>query len=202
MKKRRLISVLLIAMLILSSMTVSVSAASSSKGYVTVTVKQDYAQVQQVLNNLNKERAKRGLRKVKLDTALTNAAVRRAAESAIYMDPKHTRPDGRKCRTVNKKANRENWATGYPTGADVVTAWMNSPGHKKNNLAKDAKSVGIAFITSGEGSPYCVLILSRSKASKQLKKKTGTKAAIACYVVSGLTALSQEVVFLYRHICK
>ena len=173
-KVHRLFSVVLIAVLVFSSMAVPANA-DSSYGYVTVTVKQDYGEVQKVLKRLNAERAKRGLRKVKLDKTLTEAAVKRAAETTIFMNAKHLRPDGRKYYTINKKANCENWAAGYPTGTDVVNAWMKSPGHKKNNLYKDARSVGIAFVTSGNGDPLCILLVSKSKVSKKLTKKSGTK---------------------------
>lgn len=174
-QSRRIIAVLLTMVMILSSMTVMVSAASSSTGYVYVRAVQDYEQVQQVLKALNKARKKKGLKTVKLDKSLTESAVRRAAESAIFIDSYHHRPDGRDCLTVNKKANRENFAAGYSTGKAVVSAWMKSSGHKANNLAKKVKSVGIAFITTGNNDTYCVLILSNSKASKVLKKSTGTK---------------------------
>lgn len=179
MKKRSktIISTLLIAILMLGTVVTPVSAASSGgkKGYVTVSVKQDYAQVQQVLKQINRERKKKGLKTVKLDKKLSDLAVRRAAESAIYMDDNHTRPDGKDCLTVGKSVSRENWAGRSYNGSKVVRAWMRSKGHRKNVLANNVSSIGVGFVTTGNSEPYCVLLMSRSKAKKVLKKSTGYK---------------------------
>src|SRR3954452_12974479 len=48
----------------------------------------------------------------------------------------------------------ENIAWGYRTGAAVMTAWMNSPGHRANILNCAAKSVGIGAVYAANGNPY------------------------------------------------
>ena len=48
----------------------------------------------------------------------------------------------------------ENIAWGYRTGADVVKAWMASPGHRANLLDCTAKSVGVGAVYAANGNPY------------------------------------------------
>jgi uncharacterized protein YkwD len=48
----------------------------------------------------------------------------------------------------------ENIAWGYRTGADVVTAWMNSAGHRANILNCKAKAVGVGAVIAANGTPY------------------------------------------------
>ena len=40
----------------------------------------------------------------------------------------------------------ENLATGYCAPQDVVTGWMNSPGHRANILRPEFNEIGVAYI--------------------------------------------------------
>jgi uncharacterized protein YkwD len=48
----------------------------------------------------------------------------------------------------------ENIAWGYRDGAQVVTAWMNSPAHRANIVNCKAKSVGVGAAYAANGNPY------------------------------------------------
>ena len=182
--RTRLFSIVMIMILIVGCMSASSFAASPSTGKVYVKVTQDYGQAQKLLSQINKQRTKRGLKKLKLDKSLTNAAVQRAAEVSLVIPTSspHKRPDGRYAKTVHKLAARENCAEGYFAGPSAVTkVWMNSKPHKATILLKSARSCGIAYVNvPGDEyeNGYYVLIVSNSKAKsvqKSKKKVTSTK---------------------------
>jgi uncharacterized protein YkwD len=43
----------------------------------------------------------------------------------------------------------ENIAYGYRTPSDVVTGWMNSPGHRANILNGSFKQIGVGYVADG-----------------------------------------------------
>lgn len=168
--KARIISVMMIMMMLISSMSFS-SYAAAKKGAVYVDVTQDYGNAQVILALVNQQRAKKHLKKLKLDQSLTNAAVQRAAEISMVIPTSspHRRPDGRLAKTVNKKAARENCAEGNFQGpAHVVDVWMHSKPHKATIMLKGAKSAGIAYVSNpaDRSVGYYVLIVSKKKAKK------------------------------------
>lgn len=104
----------------------------------------DYDKAYQVLSIVNQERAKAGLSPLKMDKTLMDAAMQRAAETGIYFS--HTRPNGESCFSILNNyygALGENIAAGQTTASSVMTAWMNSSGHRGNILGSDYQSVGI-----------------------------------------------------------
>lgn len=169
MKRRhRLLSVLVVLLLGIGCMPLSVSAASLP--YVKVSTYQNNAQAKQVLKLINKERSKRGLRKLKLDKQLTNAAVKRAAEIAIYVPrtSPHKRPNGKIAKTVFKRVNNECCAEGYASPKGAVRGWITSKTHRRLILDKKAKSIGIGCVTTDGADTFWTLELSYSKAKKKL----------------------------------
>jgi uncharacterized protein YkwD len=48
----------------------------------------------------------------------------------------------------------ENIAWGYETATEVMDAWMASPGHRRNILNCDARSIGTGVRYAGDGTPY------------------------------------------------
>jgi uncharacterized protein YkwD len=48
----------------------------------------------------------------------------------------------------------ENIAWGFRDGASVVTAWINSPGHRANMANCAAKAVGVGAVYAANGNPY------------------------------------------------
>ncbi|MDD3571146.1 MAG: CAP domain-containing protein [Lachnospiraceae bacterium] len=102
---------------------------------------------QEVVNLVNAERAKEGLSPLSIDSKVTAAAQVRATE--IKTSFSHTRPDGRSCFTALAEAGAsysgagENIAIGQKTPSEVVTAWMNSPGHRANIMKPNFKYIGV-----------------------------------------------------------
>ena len=105
------------------------------------------ANAQSVVNQVNRERAARGLSALRIDPALTAAAQIRAKE--IVQKFSHTRPDGTKWSTVSSAAYGENIAKGQKTADKVMAAWMTSSGHRANILRANYGAIGVACLQSG-----------------------------------------------------
>ncbi len=101
----------------------------------------------QVLQLVNQERAKAGLSALTTNTTLKAAADLRAQETVQSFS--HTRPNGTTFSTVLKeygisyRTAGENIAYGQRTPQEVVTAWMNSPGHRANIMNASFGKIGI-----------------------------------------------------------
>ena len=181
--KKRTLAILVAVMMVITMMPLTAQAASTANVYMKV--KQDNAKAKQILKYVNKERSKRGLRKLKLDKSLTNAAVARAAEVSILVPSTspHKRPNGRIAKTINKRVNYECCleSVGW-TPKQMVRSWMTSKSHKKGILLKSAKSIGISYATTVDGYQIATLEISNSKARSIMKsnsKKTVTKKVAA-----------------------
>lgn len=171
-------------------MTITSFAASSNKNSVRVVTTQDYEHAQEVLKQINKEREKRGLNKLKFDKDLTKAAIQRSAEIGVYIPSTspHRRPNGKLVRSLNKRIsyeccyesifNGENGLGEKMNGYQVVRSWMASSSHKKGILLKGAKSVGIAYVTTNGEDLNCVIEISKTKAKKKVKQKSGNVTAL------------------------
>ena len=109
----------------------------------------DYAMAFQVLNLVNAERAKLSRPAVKMDATLLEAAMLRAAESRLFFS--HTRPNGTSFSTVMPVASNrsENIAIGQTTAANVMAAWINSPGHYNNLMNANMTSIGVGCFELG-----------------------------------------------------
>lgn len=178
MKKRNsIIAVLLTLCMMLSCSAFPTFAASGN--YVRVQTTQNYNDAQEVLRLINKQRAKRGLKKLKLDKNLTKSAVKRATELTVYVPESspHKRPNGKKTKSINKKIIYECCAEGYPSPSSVMSGWMSSKPHRKGILLKNAKSVGIGCVTSENGMKYWTLEFSSSKAKKKESRRTSVASA-------------------------
>ncbi len=115
---------------------------------------------QDALKLINEERKKQGLDTLALSSELAAAADIRAKEQSEAGIMSHTRPDGSDWDTVSPLAMAENLAMGQSTAASVVSAWLNSEGHRKNMLNSDYKTAGIACCyNSSTGVYYWVLLL-------------------------------------------
>lgn len=92
----------------------------------------------EVLRLTNVERISQGLDPLSVFPALQQAANRRAAEVELLFS--HDRPDGSPFHTVlaefdlDYSTAGENIAIGQTSPGEVVTDWMNSPGHRENIL--------------------------------------------------------------------
>ena len=136
---------------------------------MTATASYDDAKAYEVLTMVNRERAKQGLNALAMDVDLFNAAKIRAAE--IQVSFSHTRPDGTPCFTVSNKAYGENIAAGYRSATAVMTAWMNSSGHRQNILQAGYKSIGIGCYNYN-GTLYWVQLFGGAQAAEIAKPST------------------------------
>ncbi len=90
--------------------------------------------------------------------AAAAAAALRAQEITINLS--HQRPDGSNCFTVLDECGilyysaGENIAAGQQTPQEVVTAWMNSPGHRDNILNPSFISLGVGIFYKEGGYGY------------------------------------------------
>lgn len=119
----------------------------------------------QVLELVNRERAKTGLAPLALSSPAQSAADIRARE--IQTSFSHTRPGGRDFSTalteagVNFRSSGENIAYGQQTPEHVMDGWMNSPGHRANILNPDFTSIGIGYAQNSSGTGYWVQLFYR-----------------------------------------
>ncbi len=124
----------------------------------------------EVITLVNQERAKQGLAPLGTLTSLTAAAQVRAPELVKLFE--HTRPDGRTCFTALDEARvsyytaGENIAAGQPTPESVMSAWMNSPGHKANILQKNFTHIGVACYKSGNSYYWVQMFVGSNAASE------------------------------------
>lgn len=113
---------------------------------------QNYAQ--SVLDLVNIERRKAGVKPLVLSDELMRAAAVRSQEITKVFS--HTRPDGTSFTSIVSRHGRrigENIAGGYQTPEDVVDGWMHSEGHRKNILHPDFIELGVGY-TYEENSQY------------------------------------------------
>jgi uncharacterized protein YkwD len=107
----------------------------------------------------NYQRTKAGCPALRLDAHLMLAARAHSAWMATTGTFSHTGRNNSTFVTRVKTAGyasprSENIAWGYRTGADVVKAWMLSPGHRANILDCKAKAFAVAAVYATNGNPY------------------------------------------------
>ena len=121
-----------------------------------------------VLRLMNDRRAERGLAPLRLDERLTLAAgdrMRHMEEDGYWS---HESPDGLSpfvwlaVRAYSHRVAAENLAAGFETAEVLVQAWMESPGHRENIIARDLEDCGIAIIdgsTTGPANGKSIVVL-------------------------------------------
>ncbi|MGN1148285.1 MAG: CAP domain-containing protein [Lachnospiraceae bacterium] len=123
-----------------------------------------HAYISRIVELVNAERAKEGLAPLTLAADMTNAAMVRARE--IQTSFSHTRPNGSSFSTALREAgvsyNRagENIAWGQRSPEEVVTAWMNSSGHRANIMNAGFSRIGVGYLTNASGTPYWVQLFA------------------------------------------
>lgn len=109
----------------------------------------------------NVERQKAGLANLYTrEDLLWDLAIQRAQETTEVFA--HTRPDGTDCFTLFKEQGfyghlGENLAAGtvYSDAYEVVEAWMNSEGHRKNILNPDFTYLATGYVYDPTAYSYC-----------------------------------------------
>jgi len=111
--------------------------------------------VQQVIDLTNEQRRKNGLPALQADTKLNSVAQMKSVDMQQKGYFSHTSPtygspfDMMRDQGVTYKTAGENIAQGQRTPQEVVNAWMNSEGHRKNILSRDFTHIGVGYETSG-----------------------------------------------------
>jgi uncharacterized protein YkwD len=115
----------------------------------------------QVVALTNAQRQAHGCPALRIDDRLTAAARAHSTDMVQqgYFD--HVSPNGStfvnreiKAGYPQRGPSAENIAWGYRTPQDVVTGWMNSPGHRENILNCSSIAVGVGLAYTQGGSAY------------------------------------------------
>jgi uncharacterized YkwD family protein len=110
---------------------------------------------QKVVELTNQERAKNGLKPLVLDTELSKVAREKSRDMQSKGYFSHTSPtygspfDMMKKFGISYKTAGENIAMGQRSPEEVVKAWMNSEGHRKNILNSNYTHIGVGHIAEG-----------------------------------------------------
>lgn len=105
----------------------------------------------QVVDLVNQERTKAGLKALTIDSKLANMALDKAKDMSNnnYFDhnsPTYGSPfDMMKTYGISYSYAGENIAKGQKTPADVMNSWMNSAGHRANILSPNFTTIGVGF---------------------------------------------------------
>ncbi|OLS34503.1 CAP domain-containing protein [Bacillus sp. MRMR6] len=107
---------------------------------------------QEVVTLTNNERAKYGLQPLKIDLKLSEVARVKSTDMKSNGYFSHTSPtygspfDMMKQFGVQYRLAGENIAMGQRSPQEVVTAWMNSEGHRKNILNSSFTHIGVGHV--------------------------------------------------------
>ncbi|MFD5568676.1 CAP domain-containing protein [Streptomyces cadmiisoli] len=114
----------------------------------------------EVVGLTNRERDRAGLPPLAVDGTLTAAAQAHSADMVARDFYSHTAPDGSRpwdraaAAGSTLRSIGENIACGQRSPAEVVTGWMNSPGHRANILKPGFTRIGIGFEGGGRAGTY------------------------------------------------
>jgi uncharacterized YkwD family protein len=106
---------------------------------------------EQVVQLVNQERAKQGLRPLTHRADLKNVAQKKAEDMINSNYFSHTSPnygspfDMMKTFGISYSTAGENIAKGQKSPQEVMNAWMNSSGHRANILKPEYDSIGVGF---------------------------------------------------------
>ncbi len=121
--------------------------ALSGRDYSTTRLDSEYAR-----KLINDYRKKHGLKPLRLNPELTNAAKAHSRDLARWDRISHYGSDGSNPWDRVKRAGyearlaAENVGTGQASFEEVLKGWKASPGHNKNLLMADAQHMGIALV--------------------------------------------------------
>jgi uncharacterized YkwD family protein len=110
---------------------------------------------QKVVDLTNQERAKNGLAALKVDVTLSKMAHEKSRDMSANGYFSHTSPtygspfDMMKKYGITYRYAGENIAMGQRTPEEVVKAWMNSEGHRKNILSPNYNYIGVGYVSQG-----------------------------------------------------
>lgn len=115
---------------------------------------------QKVVELVNAERAKQGLKPLQVDPELAKVARIKSQDMRdknyfSHQSPTYGSPfEMMKQFGISYRAAGENIAAGQKTPEAVVEAWMNSPGHRANILNANYTHIGVGYVTGGSYGTY------------------------------------------------
>ncbi|HDX7083245.1 TPA: sporulation protein [Clostridioides difficile] len=114
----------------------------------------------EVVDLVNVERAKAGLNPLTLDSSISSVATKKSQDMIDNNYFSHNSPtygspfDMLKKFGISYKTAGENIAMGQKTPKEVVNAWMNSEGHRKNIMNPNFSKIGVGVAQKSGGSIY------------------------------------------------
>jgi uncharacterized protein YkwD len=123
------------------------TGALADRDYSTTHLDPDHAR-----DLINAYRRAKGLKPLRLNPLLTEAAKAHSRDLAKWDRISHFGSDGSnpwdrvKRAGYNAKLAAENVGTGQTTIDEVIKGWQKSPGHDRNLLLADAEHMGIALV--------------------------------------------------------
>ncbi len=120
---------------------------------VTYEVKYCYEEAYKMIDLVNAERRKAGVPELEAKDELMDAAMMRAAETALYWS--HTRPDGSSYRSASIFSDGENIYTGSELAQEANESLVSSPGHYATMIREKYAYAGYGYVEIYEGS-MCV----------------------------------------------
>lgn len=118
-----------------------------------------------VIQLTNAERRKNGLPDLQADTPLSKVAREKANDMQSKHYFSHTSPtygspfDMMRDFGITYRSAGENIAQGQTTPEEVVQAWMNSEGHRKNILSADFTHIGVGY--TGQGNYWSQMFIKK-----------------------------------------
>lgn len=139
----------------------SATKPAAQKPAATPAVSSDYATFQKrVVELVNAERAKNGLKPLKMNAQVNKTATLKSQDMAKlgYFDhnsPTYGSPfDMMKKYGISYRTAGENIAMGQTTPEQVMKGWMNSPGHRANILKSSFTEIGVGVAKNSSGRLY------------------------------------------------
>ena len=120
-----------------------------------------------VIDLVNQHRTAMGLSALSSSSTLTNSALWKARHMAFYNYFDHPDPAPPVARSVSDRLSAcgypastsgwgENIAYGYASADAVMTAWLNSPGHRANIENASFRAIGVGAAANSNGTLYWV----------------------------------------------
>lgn len=113
----------------------------------------------QVFDLVNQERVAVGIAPLAWDDGAAQVAYAHSVDMDVRDFFSHTNPDGQEpwdrlsAAGIGWSTAGENIAYGQPDAASVMTAWMNSPGHRDNILRASFTRLGVG-VHDAPGGPW------------------------------------------------
>lgn len=120
----------------------------------------------EIAAGVNANRRANGEAPLRFNRRLGQAAMVHACDMLVHNFFDHAGSDGsnsqRRVRTAGYDdcIVAENIAWGYPRSEQIITGWMNSPGHRRNMMHPRIEEFGVG-ISQGPKGPYWVLVVGK-----------------------------------------